>query len=76
MSKASLDASIRDHLLGRVPADGKAVDEEVLLESLAAAVTGAGEGDYHRVRDAMMAEGLLVSEGGGVGFPGRRMVRM
>lgn len=73
MSKASFDESIRDHLLGLVPADGKAVDEEVLLESLAAAVTGVGEDDYHRVRDAMMAEGLLVR--GGVGFLDQRLGR-
>ena len=65
MSKASLDTSIREHLLGHLPVDGKTVDEKELLQSLAAAVTGAGEGDYHRVRDALMAEGLLVSEGGG-----------
>ena len=73
MSKASFDASIRDHLLGRVPADGKAVDEEVLLESLVATVTGAREDDYHRVRNAMMAEGLLVR--GGVGFLDQRLGR-
>ena len=53
------DAIIREAILGRVPNDGVTIGNQALLLALQGVVDGFSEEDYWRVRDNMIAEGLL-----------------
>lgn len=58
------DAILREAVLGKVPKDGTAIGNGALLAALAAVVEGVAEADYRRVRDALVAEGVLAKGGG------------
>lgn len=60
MTTSALDASLRELILKLVPQDGSAIGNTKLQTQLAV-VEGLtfAEEDYHRVRDALIAEGLL-----------------
>lgn len=53
------DAIIREAILGKVPSDGSTIGNQALLSALEALIEGMTEDDYWRVRDAMIAEGVL-----------------
>jgi adenine-specific DNA-methyltransferase len=56
------DQSLRDLILRHVPDDGRSIGNTALLEQLAqAADFGFAEEDYWRVRDGLIAEGLLAT---------------
>ena len=65
MAGSGGDERIREIILDRVPVDGSVTDDDAFFESLAADAEGATSDDCRRVRDLMLAEGMLVRAGGG-----------
>lgn len=60
MPKNAYDSTLRDLILRNVPLDGSAIGNTKLQKLLAAEQgTEVGEEDYWRVRDALIAEGVL-----------------
>ncbi len=61
----SNDAIIRKTILSRVARNGDIVGDHTLLSDLETLIKGVTEEDYRRVRDAMIAEGVLAKGRGG-----------
>lgn len=55
------DHELRELVLQQVPTDGTAIGNKALLEKLAQAGAGIDEDHYQRIREALLAEGLLRS---------------
>ncbi|MGI2325243.1 MULTISPECIES: DUF559 domain-containing protein [unclassified Methylococcus] len=57
-----IDSTLRELILRHVPANGASIGDQALLERLAQSLDGeVSEEDFRRVRDALIAEGLLAS---------------
>ncbi|QXP94332.1 DUF559 domain-containing protein [Methylococcus capsulatus] len=57
-----IDPTLRELILRHVPANGASIGDKALLERLAQSLDGeVSEEDFRRVRDALIAEGLLAS---------------
>ncbi|QXP84661.1 hypothetical protein [Methylococcus sp. Mc7] len=57
-----IDPTLREPILRHVPANGASIGNKALLERLAQSLDGeVSDEDYRRVRDALIAEGLLAS---------------
>ena len=54
------DATIKEVILAKVPADGKRIGNRALFAAIKTVVKGVSEEDYWRVRDILLAERLLV----------------
>ena len=66
------DDIIREAILGNIPADGSFITNRAIISLLQQVVDGISEEDYWRVRDEMVAEGVLKKGGGRGGTVCRR----
>ena len=58
------DDIIREAILGNTPADGSFITNRAIISLLQQVIDGISEEDYWRVRDDMVAEGVLKKGGG------------